>query len=38
MKSVDDARAKVMMADMSNKLKGDNFKRYEIELSSGVLG
>jgi hypothetical protein len=26
------------MADMSNKLKGDNFKRYEMDLSSGVLG
>ncbi|MGO6970131.1 hypothetical protein [Rhizobium ruizarguesonis] len=38
MKSVDDARAKVMMAEMSNRLKGDNFKRYEIELSSGLLG
>jgi len=38
MKSVDDARAKVMMADMSNKLKGDSFKQYEIDLASGVLG
>lgn len=31
--SVDEARAKVMMSDMSNRLKGDNYKVYEAELS-----
>ncbi len=34
---VDDARAKVMAADMSNKLKGDHFKQYESDWSSGPL-
>ena len=29
---VDDARARVMMEDYSNKLKGDYFKEYEVEL------
>ena len=29
---VDDARARVMMEDYSNKLKGDFFKKYEVEL------
>lgn len=37
LRKIDDARAKVMMADMSNRLKGDNFKRYEAELTSGPL-
>ena len=30
--TVDDARARVMMSDMSNRLKGDNYKEYEAEL------
>jgi hypothetical protein len=34
---VDDARAKVMMSELSNKLKGDFFKRYETQLSGGPL-
>jgi len=37
MRAVDEPRAKVMMAEMSNHLKGDNFKRYEVQLSSGGL-
>ena len=35
--AVDEARAKVMLADMSNRLKGDNFKRYEADFASGRL-
>ena len=31
-RAVDDARARVMMTDMSNRLKGDNFRTYETEL------
>lgn len=34
LRSVDDARAQVMMSEMSNKLKGDNYKEYETELIS----
>jgi hypothetical protein len=34
-RAVDEARAKVMMSDMSNRLKGDNFKRYEADLLAG---
>ena len=30
--AVDDARARVMMGEYSNRLKGDSFKRYEVEL------
>ena len=36
-KAVDEARAKAMMVDMSNRLKGDNFKRYEMDFTSGRL-
>ena len=32
--SVDDARVQVMMSDMSNRLKGDNYKEYEAELTN----
>ena len=32
MSLVDEARAKVMLGDMSNRLKGDNYKTYEAEL------
>ena len=38
MRAVDDARAKTLLAEMSNKLKGDNFKQYEADFSSGPLG
>ena len=31
---VDDARARVMMGQYSNRLKGDFFKQYEVELTS----
>jgi hypothetical protein len=31
--AVDDARARVMMGEYSNRLKGDFFKRYEVELA-----
>lgn len=37
MRAVDEARAKAMMADMSNRLKGDNFKRYEADFAIGRL-
>ena len=30
--AVDDARARVMMGEYSNRLKGDSFKRYEVQL------
>ena len=33
-RSVDDARARVMMSDYSDRLKGDFYKQYEIELAS----
>ena len=29
---VDEARAKIMLKEMSNKLKGDNFKKYETDF------
>lgn len=32
--SIDEARAKTIVADLSNRLKGDNFKRYETNLAS----
>ena len=32
--SVDDARARVMMEEYSNRLKGDRFKQYEVEFAS----
>ena len=32
--SVDDARARVMMGEYSDRLKGDFYKRYEIELAN----
>lgn len=35
--AVDPARAKVMMEDMSNRLKGDHFKVYEAKLEEGPL-
>ena len=31
MRAVDEARAKVMVSDMSNQLKGDKYKQYEAE-------
>lgn len=31
--SVDDARARVMMDEYSNRLKGDSYKQYEVELA-----
>ena len=34
MREVDEPRAKTMMAEMSNKLKGDNFKAYESKFTS----
>jgi len=37
LRAVDEPRVKVMMAQMSNRLKGDNFKRYEVDLKSGRL-
>jgi len=37
-RAVDEARAKTMMVEMSNLLKGDNFKRYEANFASGTLG
>ena len=33
MREVDESRAKTMMAQLSNKLKGDNFKAYESKLT-----
>ena len=33
--SVDDARARVMMEEYSNLLKGDSYKQYEVELING---
>ena len=36
-RAVDEARAKAMLADMSNRLKGDQFKRYEADFLSGRL-
>ena len=35
--AVDEARAHARMIEMSNRLKGDNYKAYENELSSGSL-
>ena len=35
LRKVDDARARVLMSDMSNNLKGDNYKEYEAQLSNG---
>ena len=32
--SVDDARARVMMGEYSDRLKGDSYKQYEVELAS----
>ena len=32
---VDDARANVQMAQLSNQLKGDNYKQYEVEFDAG---
>ena len=34
MRAVDDARAKAMMSEMSNRLKGDGYKAYETEFQS----
>ena len=31
--SVDDARSRVMMDEYSNRLKGDFYKQYEVELA-----
>ena len=31
--SVDDARARVLMDEYSNRLKGDSYKQYEVELA-----
>ena len=36
--SVDEARARVMMEELANKLKGDLYKRYEIDLDRQVVG
>ncbi len=36
-RAVDEARAKTIMANLSNRLKGDNFKRYEADFVSGRL-
>lgn len=36
-KLVDEARAQAMMTNLSNRLKGDNFKKYEAELKSGLM-
>ena len=32
--SVDDARARVKMGEYSDRLKGDSYKQYEVELTS----
>ena len=37
MREVDEPRAKTMMAQLSNELKGDNFKVYESEWKSEVM-
>ena len=37
LKGINDARAKAMMIDMSNRLKGDNFKRYETNFNLDYL-
>ena len=37
MREVDESRAKTMMAQMSNELKGDNFKVYESKWKSRVM-
>ena len=37
MQSVDEARARVMMSGLSDRLKGDNFKQYETDFASGRL-
>ena len=37
MRTVDEARARVMMSEMSNRLKGDNYKQYEVELTAGFV-
>ncbi len=34
MRDIDEARARVLMSTMSNKLKGDNYKKYEAQLMS----
>ena len=34
---VDEARARAKVEDMSNRLKGDRFKRYESDFISGQL-
>ena len=34
LRKVDDARARVLMSEMSNNLKGDNYKEYEAQLSN----
>lgn len=36
-REVDESRSRAMMADLSNRLKGDNYKQYEAELTSGPL-
>ena len=36
-RGVDESRARAMMEDLSNRLKGDNYKQYESELISGPL-
>ena len=33
MREVDESRAKTMMAQMSDELKGDNFRAYKSELT-----
>ena len=38
LRDYDEARIKVMMSEMSNRLKGDNIKEYEIELSQQYFG
>ena len=37
MRAVDEGRAKAMMSDYSNRLKGDNYKFYEAEFHENVL-
>ena len=38
LKNFDDARIQVMMSEMSNRLKSDNIKEYEAELSQEFIG
>ena len=33
----DEARINVMMSDMSNQLKGDSYKKYEVNFDEGIL-